>query len=126
MTDEHDSAIRGSNQAFPHYPRREENTGHGHVYPRPDGQRTRCGGPGRCPACTADGLEAATAWTAAALDASAAVEEVRAATQMLAAMGVALLTQRDSATRAYGMAIAERESGLRGTQGLFQQAPSTF
>jgi hypothetical protein len=28
--------------------------GHGHVYPRPDGARARCGGPGICPEC---GLE---------------------------------------------------------------------
>lgn len=29
-------------------------TGHGHVWPRPDGARMRCGGPGLCRACTAD------------------------------------------------------------------------
>lgn len=28
--------------------------GHGHVYPRPDGIRARCGGPGICPECARD------------------------------------------------------------------------
>lgn len=27
------------------------NTGHGHVRPRPDGVKARCGGPGICPEC---------------------------------------------------------------------------
>ncbi len=27
------------------------NTGHGHVRPRPDGMRARCGGPAICPVC---------------------------------------------------------------------------
>lgn len=31
-----------------------QNTGHGHVYPRPDGARARCGGPGLCRQCAAD------------------------------------------------------------------------
>lgn len=30
------------------------NTGHGHVYPRPDGARARCGGPGVCADCSRD------------------------------------------------------------------------
>jgi hypothetical protein len=30
------------------------NTGHGHVYPRPDGARARCGGPALCGKCAAD------------------------------------------------------------------------
>jgi hypothetical protein len=28
------------------------NVGHGHVFPRPDGRRLPCGGPGACPTCT--------------------------------------------------------------------------
>lgn len=31
-----------------------ENTGHGHVYPRPDGVKARCGGPALCSTCAAD------------------------------------------------------------------------
>jgi hypothetical protein len=27
------------------------NTGHGHVWPRPDGAKARCGGPTICPDC---------------------------------------------------------------------------
>lgn len=30
------------------------NTGHGHVFPRPDGVRARCGGPGVCAECSRD------------------------------------------------------------------------
>lgn len=30
------------------------NTGHGHVWPRPDGVKARCGGPGMCKACALD------------------------------------------------------------------------
>lgn len=30
------------------------NTGHGHVWPRPDGSVARCGGPGLCPQCARD------------------------------------------------------------------------
>jgi hypothetical protein len=29
-----------------------QNTGHGHVRPRPDGVKMRCGGPGICPECS--------------------------------------------------------------------------
>lgn len=40
------------------------NTGHGHVWPRPDGMKMRCGGKVLCPACAQDfarfGAEAAT------------------------------------------------------------------
>ena len=30
------------------------NTGHGHVYPRPDGAKARCGGPSICSECARD------------------------------------------------------------------------
>lgn len=30
------------------------NTGHGHVWPRPDGTRMRCGGPTICRTCASD------------------------------------------------------------------------
>ncbi len=30
------------------------NTGHGHVWERPDGEKARCGGPGMCPECNRD------------------------------------------------------------------------
>lgn len=33
---------------------RGSNTGHGHVYLRPDGVRARCGGPGMCAECSRD------------------------------------------------------------------------
>lgn len=34
------------------------NTGHGHVFPRPDGVRARCGGPGLCAECSRDAAKA--------------------------------------------------------------------
>lgn len=34
-----------------------KNTGHGHVYPREDGVRARCGGPGLCSECSRDLVE---------------------------------------------------------------------
>lgn len=37
------------------------NVGHGHVWPRPDGSRAKCGGPGICDACSRD-----AAWVEAA------------------------------------------------------------
>ncbi len=30
------------------------NSGHGHVWARPDGAKVRCGGPGLCSTCAAD------------------------------------------------------------------------
>lgn len=37
------------------------NTGHGHVFPRPDGVRARCGGPSLCTKCRADAARKAAA-----------------------------------------------------------------
>lgn len=37
-------------------PRIGTNSGHGHVWKRPDGRRMRCGGPGMCSECSADAL----------------------------------------------------------------------
>lgn len=34
------------------------NTGHGHVHPRPDGVKAKCGGPAMCPVCATDVVEA--------------------------------------------------------------------
>ena len=34
-----------------------QNTGHGHVRPRPDGVKARCGGPGICAECSRDRAE---------------------------------------------------------------------
>lgn len=36
-----------------------KNEGHGHVFPRPDGVRARCGGPGLCKVCSADAAKKA-------------------------------------------------------------------
>jgi hypothetical protein len=37
------------------------NTGHGHVWERPDGMKARCGGPGLCDVCSR-ALAAVKAW----------------------------------------------------------------
>lgn len=34
------------------WPRKKADSGHGHVHPRADGQRARCGGPGICDQCS--------------------------------------------------------------------------
>ena len=34
----------------------ERNVGHGHVFPRPDGRRARCGGPGLCRECSQEAV----------------------------------------------------------------------
>lgn len=36
----------------------ELNSGHGHVVPRPDGMKARCGGPALCPVCRKEAKEA--------------------------------------------------------------------
>jgi hypothetical protein len=35
------------------------NLGHGHVYPRPDGVKARCGGPGICSECSREAAQKA-------------------------------------------------------------------
>lgn len=39
--------------------RGESNTGHGHVWPRPDGLKARCGGPVLCAECARDAAQKA-------------------------------------------------------------------
>lgn len=62
--------------------------GHGHVKPRLDGARARCGGPGRCPECSAEFDAAAAQWTSAV----AAADAERIALYSERAHLVALLT----------------------------------
>lgn len=40
-------------------PRSNPNAGHGHVFPRPDGVKARCGGPAICKVCALDAARAA-------------------------------------------------------------------
>lgn len=40
-----------------------KNTGHGHVHPRPDGFKARCGGPGICSQCSQEAAAAKQAPT---------------------------------------------------------------
>ena len=49
--------IEESRPAIHHRIRFPTNAGHGHVFPRPDGVRMRCGGPGICDACNIDASE---------------------------------------------------------------------
>lgn len=37
----------------------QRNVGHGHVFPRPDGVKARCGGPAICSVCAKDAARAA-------------------------------------------------------------------
>ncbi|UIS65432.1 hypothetical protein [Acidovorax phage AP1] len=45
-------------EAKPAPPEPQGNTGHGHVFPRPDGVKARCGGPGICNQCSIDAARA--------------------------------------------------------------------
>lgn len=49
-----EAALSETAGAVPEYSRIATNTGHGHVWERPDGFRARCGGVGLCGECKAD------------------------------------------------------------------------
>ena len=53
------------------------NTGHGHVWPRPDGGKARCGGPGLCSPCSADAARYPTTPPAQAAEAVEMVGWIR-------------------------------------------------
>lgn len=72
------------------YDKSQQNTGHGHVRPRPDGVKARCGGPGRCTLCSRE--QAAAAATA---DPRPAAAEDVADRDRLAAGLVELVTAAD-------------------------------
>lgn len=56
------SALSGALQtARPAVEQAGANVGHGHVFPRADGVKMRCGGPGLCSECTADASRARAA-----------------------------------------------------------------
>lgn len=63
MTDAPDALDRIIQAVFPAY---LTNTGHGHVWPRPNGKRSRCDGRARCAECAhdADKLKAARDYVA--------------------------------------------------------------
>ncbi|WP_330114117.1 hypothetical protein SA496_15730 [Pseudomonas sp. JS3066] len=46
----------------------EQNKGHGHVIPRPDGNKTRCGGPGICKVCQQEQVDYARSTGASIFD----------------------------------------------------------
>lgn len=54
----------GSDYTPPPLPVLGPNWGHGHVRPRPDGQRARCGGPAICPVCATEQAQALRAQAA--------------------------------------------------------------
>ncbi|KXO92941.1 Uncharacterised protein (plasmid) [Tsukamurella tyrosinosolvens] len=115
-----------NNIDYPHYPHRDTNEGCGHVYPRPDGVRMRCGGWAGCPSCASDAVDAATEWIAAAIPAGAP-DEIKAASELLSGAASTLRRQRNSAMGAVAASVAARESGLSpGARGLFQTVPSTW
>lgn len=59
--------------------------GHGHVTPRPDGAKARCGGPAICATCRAEQAAASVATVTIEADASGAVA---ALTEMQTLLGV--------------------------------------
>lgn len=111
---------------YPNYPHRGTNEGCGHVYPRPDGMKMRCGSWQCCPACTSDALDAAATWITAAIT-HGNREEITAAAELLSEAGDILRKQRDAAVGANIARIAAQESSYspNASRGLFQtMAPS--
>ncbi|MFW4644523.1 hypothetical protein ACOAQN_13735 [Pseudomonas aeruginosa] len=56
-----DGSLRHPCPAHPAVEQAGANVGHGHVFPRADGVKMRCGGPGLCSECTADASRARAA-----------------------------------------------------------------
>lgn len=56
-----DGSLRWPCPAHPAVEQAGTNVGHGHVFPRADGVKMRCGGPGLCSECTADASRARAA-----------------------------------------------------------------
>ncbi|EOF7894446.1 hypothetical protein ACK2MY_004900 [Pseudomonas aeruginosa] len=56
-----DGSLRHPCPAHPAVEQVGANVGHGHVFPRADGVKMRCGGPGLCSECTADASRARAA-----------------------------------------------------------------
>ncbi|HGS8076972.1 TPA: hypothetical protein ACMFQR_000888 [Pseudomonas aeruginosa] len=56
-----DGSLRHPCPAHPAVEQAGTNVGHGHVFPRADGVKMRCGGPGLCSECTADASRARAA-----------------------------------------------------------------
>lgn len=115
------------NTDYPNYPHRDLNEGCGHVYPRPDGHRMRCGGWRGCPRCASDALDAAKVWIDATLAAGGDCGEIAAAAEMLAGAGHTLREKYHAAAGAVVAQVAARESSFSpGASGLFQTMPATW
>lgn len=56
-----DAGVAATHDAKPRSSRVGTNTGHGHVWARPDGVRARCGGPALCSECARDAAHLRTA-----------------------------------------------------------------
>ncbi|KMV15975.1 hypothetical protein ACT17_23075 [Mycolicibacterium conceptionense] len=115
-----------NNTDYPNYPHRDLNEGCGHIYPRPDGMKMRCGSWESCPGCTSDALDAATAWVSAAI-AHGDREEITQACLLLSGAGRVLRKQRDAAVGANMAQLAARESSFSpAARGLFQTMPAAW
>lgn len=115
------------NTDYPNYPHRDLNKGCGHIYPRPDGHRMRCGGFRGCHACASDALDAAKEWIDAALAADGGRDEIAAAAEMLSDAGRTLRAKYYAATNAVAAQVAAQESSFSsGATGLLQPMPSMW
>lgn len=94
--------------------------GHGHVRPRSDGSRTRCGGPGLCAVCN---QEAARAWVEEHRERDALKAEVMLYRNKMGRIAIALFGEQNNVTDEACIAkAASVVEELADTNVLFQDA----
>lgn len=120
MTFDQWQAARGRGEIGP-----GTNTGDGHVWPRPDGQQLRCGGPAHCLRCTVDAAMLSIATGSEAAE-SGAPGELASAFATLAAAAKTLMVRLDASIAAHAVRAISQESSYGPSQGLFQQQDSSW
>jgi hypothetical protein len=89
------------------------NTGHGHVSPRPDGQKARCGGPGLCSECAREAAALKTMVMSNWVDAARLAQVRAGAGAMSPHADEALRLAQVCAVEGYAAGIKAIEASLR-------------
>lgn len=95
----------------------DDNTGHGHVFPRPDGARSRCGGPKLCALCARDQARK----DAAQSEAAAELTALRARVAQLEGALHVIAERRGRFSRASGE-FENAEHAMRALKSFARQA----
>jgi len=110
----------------------ERNSGHGHVYPRPDGVRMRCGGPALCPDCARDLAQKEAAEAPAPLTYEIADDLIQALDGLADQIAMPMVmfaakvgAQRDEARAELAEARALNNRLIRGMQSMLDAWPET-